>query len=175
MDIEDIITAAVIFAVGVLVLALAFIVGRWLLRKIFIRAPKRDTEAYLRFISPREFEAYMTRLFALMGYDARLTPATSDGGKDIVLRDEGEVIYVECKQWEEGAFVGPPELQKLAGAAALDSVGEIIFVATCRYSETAERAAAQSRTMKVTLWTMDDILRAIRMVKEETGVKYIEE
>ncbi|MBQ9364697.1 MAG: restriction endonuclease [Schwartzia sp.] len=169
--------AIVVLLVCAAILAVAFwglrlIIG-WLWRHVFHRGAKPDTEAYLREISPREFEEYMTQLFIIMGYNATLTPETNDGGKDIVLERDGVTCYVECKQWERDAHIGRPELQKLAGAAALDSVENILFVATCRYADTAIDAAEKSETMHVELWGMDDIMANINEAKRLTGVKRI--
>lgn len=58
-------------------------------------------ERYILKLKPREFEWLIELLYEDLGYDTKLTPATRDGGKDIIAsinREDGnEKIYVECK------------------------------------------------------------------------------
>ncbi|NRR01974.1 restriction endonuclease [Brevibacillus sp. RS1.1] len=52
-------------------------------------------------LKPVEFERLIERLYSSMGYKTHLTPATRDGGKDIIasiVRPDGEErVYIECK------------------------------------------------------------------------------
>lgn len=64
-----------------------------------------DGEKYLKhFLNPREFELLIGSLYESLGYEVEVTPATRDGGKDIIARidreDGKEVVYVECKLYK---------------------------------------------------------------------------
>lgn len=55
-------------------------------------------------LKPREFELLIEVLYEHIGYETKLTPATRDGGKDIITniqREDGnEKVYVECKLYK---------------------------------------------------------------------------
>ena len=55
-------------------------------------------------LEPRDFELLIEELYKKMGYKTTLTPATRDGGKDIIAEieryDGRDLIYVECKLYK---------------------------------------------------------------------------
>lgn len=55
-------------------------------------------------LKSREFEYLIELLYQQLGYSTVLTPATRDGGKDVIARieraDGYEEIYVECKKYD---------------------------------------------------------------------------
>lgn len=55
-------------------------------------------------LKSREFEYLIELLYQQLGYSTVLTPATRDGGKDVIARieraDGCEEIYVECKKYD---------------------------------------------------------------------------
>ncbi|MBB6635689.1 restriction endonuclease [Cohnella thailandensis] len=55
-------------------------------------------------LKPVEFEWLIEDLYERMGYETEWTPATRDGGKDIIARgkrpDGEECVYVECKLYK---------------------------------------------------------------------------
>lgn len=66
-------------------------------RFIYLEKPNRN----LFKLKPVEFEWLIEELYSKMGYDTKWTPATRDGGKDVIasiIRPDGiEHVYVECK------------------------------------------------------------------------------
>lgn len=60
-------------------------------------------ETVLFNLHPREFEIIIYKLYCKMGYDAILTKATRDGGKDVIAikkcSDGIEKLFVECKRY----------------------------------------------------------------------------
>lgn len=60
-----------------------------------------DLENYILDLKPREFELLIANLYEELGYETEVTPATRDGGKDIIgriKREEGkDIVYAECK------------------------------------------------------------------------------
>ena len=90
--------------------------------------------------TPYEFEHLLT----CMGYHARVTKSSSDGGIDVIAhRDElgfePPIIKVQCKQ-STGGF-GRPEVQKLYGSIERDE--RALFVTLGSYS-------AEARTFELT-------------------------
>jgi restriction system protein len=51
--------------------------------------------------TPRDFEYFVADVFKELGFDAQVTKATGDGGKDIVLIKEKTKAIVECKRYND--------------------------------------------------------------------------
>lgn len=58
---------------------------------------------YMRELPPRKFEEVIAEILRDLGYTVQLTPATRDGGRDIIVGVKtsfGELlVIVECKRW----------------------------------------------------------------------------
>ena len=96
--------------------------------------------------SSYEFEHFIAHLLECMGYFARVTKASGDGGVDVIAhRDrlgfEPPVIKVQCKQTM--AVSGRPDVQKLFGAIERDEKG--LFVTLGSFSPDA-RVFEQSKS-----------------------------
>lgn len=70
-------------------------------------------------LTPYEFEKFVAHLLTCMGYHARVTQQSSDGGIDVIahkdeLGFEPPIIKVQCKQTLEQ--IGRPKVQELHGA-----------------------------------------------------------
>ena len=88
--------------------------------------------------SPYDFEHFIAHLLTCMGYHARVTKASGDGGIDVIahrgeLGFEPPIIKVQCKQ-STGSF-GRPEVQKLYGSIERDEMA--LFVTLGAYSTEA--------------------------------------
>lgn len=100
-------------------------------------------------ISPDRFEHFVAHLLSCMGYHARVTQQSGDGGIDIIAhRDElgfePPVVKVQCKQIVSN--IGRPEVQQLVGAVAQSEFG--LFVTLGGYTREAldtERTRANLR------------------------------
>lgn len=92
--------------------------------------------------SPRDFEKYMAELYRKMGYQVELTPATRDGGKDIILRSPdilGDLVYyVECKQYNPNHKVGLDIVQRFTGVIEIDKANAGIIATTSFFSPDAQ-------------------------------------
>ncbi|WP_322613198.1 restriction endonuclease [Dermacoccus abyssi] len=90
-------------------------------------------------LSDREFEIFTADLLRAMGYEARVTDFTGDGGIDVIAHRDAlglqpPIIKVQCKHTT--ATMGRPEVQRLLGALApRDEHG--LFVALGTYSREA--------------------------------------
>jgi len=60
-------------------------------------------EKKLYNLSPRDFEYLVAILYDRMGYKVTLTPATRDGGKDVIAEicdyERREKVFIECKRY----------------------------------------------------------------------------
>jgi len=95
-----------------------------LIRAKFIGDPDRvqdKTESFYRMDS-REFECLVERLYDSMGYETELTPARSDGGRDVIARrrepGRKEDLRVECKRHTKP--VGVEFARRLLGVVSSD-------------------------------------------------------
>ncbi|WP_413208137.1 restriction endonuclease [Rhodospirillum sp. A1_3_36] len=89
-------------------------------------------------MTPYEFEKFVAHLLTCMGYHARVTKQSSDGGIDIIahkdeLGFEPPIIKVQCKQTLEP--IGRPKVQELHGAVELGEHG--LFVTLGPFSAQA--------------------------------------
>ena len=93
---------------------------------------------------PTDFERYCAALFCKMGYSARVTPPTNDGGYDIRLDADGESWLVECKCYAAGHAVSRPAIQKLVGANSVQRADHLLFVTTSEFAQPAVAYAQQA-------------------------------
>lgn len=96
-------------------------------------------------VSDREFEEFTADLLRSLGYQARVTQFTQDGGVDVIAhRDplgvEPPLIKVQCKH--QTSTIGAPEVQQLVGTQAATELG--LFVTLGSYSRDA-RAIERAR------------------------------
>ncbi|MBZ0216083.1 MAG: restriction endonuclease [Fimbriimonadaceae bacterium] len=80
-------------------------------------------------INDEEFEHFVARLLEAMGYFARVTKKSGDGGVDVIAhRDElgfePPLIKVQCKQ--TFSTIGRPDVQKLDGAVGVGEFGMFV-------------------------------------------------
>lgn len=89
-------------------------------------------------LTPHEFEKFIAHLLTCMGYHARVTQQSSDGGIDIIahkdeLGFEPPIIKVQCKQTLDQ--IGRPKVQELHGAIETGEHG--LFVTLGPFSKDA--------------------------------------
>ncbi|MBC9958376.1 restriction endonuclease [Yimella sp. cx-51] len=89
-------------------------------------------------MSHQQFEEFTADLLVSMGYQARVTPYTGDGGVDVIAhRDplglEPPIIKVQCKHTT--ATQSRPDVQRLIGTLASNELG--LFVTLGTYSKDA--------------------------------------
>ena len=98
---------------------------------------KRQTSIEsIRALSWQDFERMMVAAFRDKGYVAQPTSAGPDGGVDILLRKDGEVSLVQCKQWKT-ARIGVRPIRELAGVVASEKASRGIFVCSGDYTNEA--------------------------------------
>lgn len=117
-----------------------------------------DNAEYLHSVEPDKFESIVAELFKSMGYDVELTPFINDGGKDIIVKKDNEVSYVECKRYSKKNRVGRPEIQKLVGAMIGAHVERGFFVTTSHFTNTAIEYAKACKVTLIDLESLTDLI-----------------
>lgn len=95
-----------------------------------------DINGIINFYSekPSDFENLCAKMFERMGYTAKVTPPTNDGGYDILLTKGEDKVIVECKCYSIKNKVGRPIIQKLVGANTVVMANKMIFITTSDFS-----------------------------------------
>jgi restriction system protein len=93
----------------------------------------------LHGMSHEEFEEFVAELLRTVGYQARVTPYSNDGGVDVIAhRDpfglEPPVIKVQCKHLTGN--IGAPEVNQLTGTLARGELA--LFVSLGAYTKDAQ-------------------------------------
>lgn len=110
-------------------------------------------------VTSREFEKIVERVFNDSGFETVLTPATRDGGKDIIatkyVMGKPVVFYVECKKYGREEKVGVAAVRSLYGVQTDDKVNKAVLVTTSRFTSGARAFAERQKTL-IDLLNIDD-------------------
>ena len=101
-------------------------------------------------INPYQFEEFVGHLLECMGYHARVTQKTADGGVDIIAhKDElgfaPPIIKVQCKQTLNS--IGQPDVAQLYGHVELTEFG--LFVTLGVFTADAKRFERSKRNLRL--------------------------
>ncbi len=92
-------------------------------------------------LSARQFEHLVAELLSRDGFEVEVTPATRDGGKDIIASLKTTagsfVVYVECKRYSPHRRVGVSVARELIGIVHLEQASAGLLVTTSSFSEPA--------------------------------------
>lgn len=109
-------------------------------------------QSQLKFpnISHRDFEEFTADLLRALGYQARVTQYSQDGGVDVIAhRDplgvEPPLIKVQCKHHTN--TISGPEVQQLVGTLAPSELA--VFVTLGSYSKDAQSIERQKRGLRL--------------------------
>lgn len=118
-----------------------------------------EDKELLYSVTPREFEQIVERVFNDAGFETVLTPASRDGGKDIIatkyVMGKPVVFYIECKRYGREQKVGVAVVQRLYGVQTDDKINKAILVTTSRFTSGAKRFAEKQKTL-IDLIDIDD-------------------
>jgi restriction system protein len=103
-----------------------------------------------RDLSHQEFEEFTADLLRAMGYQARVTAYSQDGGVDVIahkdpLGIEPPLIKVQCKHVTSS--IGSPDVQQLLGTLAQDELG--LFVTLGAFSREAHGIERANRRLRL--------------------------
>jgi restriction system protein len=102
-------------------------------------------------ISDRDFERLVERLYDAMGYETKLTPPTSDGGRDIIATKgragHKDHLRIECKLHKDPVRVG--RARELLGVVSDEKVNKGVLVASSRFTRGAVRLAERNPRLEL--------------------------
>ena len=122
-------------------------------------------------VHPKLFEETVASVFKSLGFDARATAYSGDGGIDIVLDGPGDsTVGVQVKRWKNTIQVD--QIREFLGALVLEGHTSGIFVTTSAYSRGAIESAsvAETRGIPIKLLNASDFYKmlGIAQVSEPT-------
>lgn len=115
-------------------------------------------------LSGYEFEHEVAKLYEKLGYDARVTKATGDGGVDVVLTRDGEKIAVQCKHHANP--VGPNDFRALIGTIVTQGFDRGVFVSLNGFTAGVLKEKGTCR-VEVDLVDIHTLLKYSKDVAEE--------
>jgi len=119
-------------------------------------------------LPPRKFEELVAELLADLGYEVELTPATRDGGKDILAymtTPHGKLLcLVEAKKYRRDRPVGVELVRELYGTLVDADASSAMLVTTSSFSPVA-RAFQQRHQYKLALRDYGNVVQWIEGYK----------
>jgi restriction system protein len=105
-----------------------------------MQAHKKEPDG-IHALAPRQFEELVAELLRDMGWDVQLTPATRDGGKDILAyldTDIGKLLcLVEAKRYSKSRKIGVELVRTLYGTLCDYQANSAMMVTTSSFSKDA--------------------------------------
>jgi HJR/Mrr/RecB family endonuclease len=103
-------------------------------------------------LSPRKFEELIASILKDLGFEVELTPATRDGGRDIIAHIRNAVCsyltHIECKRYAPDNKVGVGIVREVIGVHHIKGATKSIIVTTSFFSKDAiEEAARMENTL----------------------------
>lgn len=119
-------------------------------------------------LPPRKFEELIADLLKDLGYEVELTPATRDGGKDILAymnTPHGKLLcLVEAKRYRQDRSVGVELVRALYGTLIDADASSVMLVTTSSFSPDAQ-AFQQRHRYKLALRDYGDVVQWIEHYK----------
>ena len=127
----------------------------------------------IKTVSPERFEDLVVELLVKIGYGrGRRVGRSGDGGIDGVVTQDRlgfERVYIQAKRWDK-AQVGEPEIRTFSGSLDPHGATRGVFITTSRFSEAAQRTAAEVARNNKTILLIDGPKLAKLMIEYEVGV-----
>jgi restriction endonuclease Mrr len=119
-------------------------------------------------VNPRQFEELVAEVLAHKGVEVSLTPATRDGGRDIVANVctplGAFLCYIECKRYAPDRPVGVRPVRELFGIVSHGNVTRGMLVTTSGFTKPAREFAADV-PHRLSLRAFDDIVAWLEDVR----------
>jgi len=122
----------------------------------------RTQSEFWRSLSGVAFERELARLYRQLGYQVRVTPASGDGGIDLILSQDGRRTVVQCKATRKP--VGPEVVRDLYGTL-IDSRADDAILASLSGATAGAADFAYGKQIRI----ID--LAAIIQMQEEAGIQ----
>ena len=114
-------------------------INSWCKRKLLDRQESIDT---VRNLNWKEFEELVGEAYRRQGYTVyENTGAGPDGGIDLTLKKNGELILVQCKQWRN-IKVGVDKVRELYGVQISQNANKSILMTSGFFTQEAKNFAA---------------------------------
>jgi restriction system protein len=91
--------------------------------------------AYWYNLNGYDFEREVAIVFTSLGFNAKITPKSNDGGVDIILKMGNKTTYVQCKAFKSN--VGVAVVRELYGVMQSDNIKSGIVVTLNGFSQGA--------------------------------------
>lgn len=96
-------------------------------------------------VHPRRFEELVCSVFRDLGYNARATAYSGDGGVDVILEESsGSSIGVQVKRYAKSRRIEAEQIRSLVGALLVNGHTQGIFVTTSSFRKGARAAAGKT-------------------------------
>ncbi len=148
-----------------------------------LSTPIKDVQTYLtakysdRFsMAWQLFEDTVGSVFAGLGYKARVTARSDDGGIDVILDGpDDRTIGVQVKRYRNS--IKAAQIRELAGALVLNGLTEGVFVTTSSFQQGAEEAAklAAARGIPVRLLDAKRFYEALKIAQSQSNHRSFQE
>ncbi|MGG0240533.1 restriction endonuclease [Bacillus rhizoplanae] len=129
------------------------------LKKEYYRSAPPDF-TIVQDLSGTEFENYMEALFKKKGYDVTTTPATGDGGVDLIIsrkiNGRNARTAVRCKRYKKS--VGVSAIQEVFAGKHLYKCQKSMVITTSEFTKPAIKTA---NDLKVVLWDKYKLIEEI--------------
>jgi hypothetical protein len=120
---------------------------------------KRHERSHWSDMNWKTVEHEIANLFRRLGFNARATPPSNDGGVDVVALKDSVKVVIQCKQHE--TVIGSPDVVQLIGTAKIQRAEVAIMYSKSGFTSGARETA---RNAGVILWTLDDLVAHARKV-----------
>lgn len=141
------------------------LINYWRKRKILDKQESIDT---VRKLNWKEFEELVGEAFRRQGYDVyENTGAGPDGGIDLSLKKNGELILVQCKQWKN-VKVGVDKVRELYGVQMSQNANKSILMTSGFFTQEAKNFAADK---PIDLVEGSELLKFVNLVQREPKIK----
>lgn len=128
-----------------------------------------ELEKTLKGMTAKQFSVFVSNLFKELGYSTQLTTKDCNEGKDVVIKGNGKLIYIDCKHWKHTENVGKRALQRLV-ANTIQHYGGIkraIIVTTGEYNKDVyEYVECMKWYMRLDLWSIKDVIREFNRIDD---------
>lgn len=98
---------------------------------------------------PYEFEKHVAFIFNKLGYKTKVTKATGDGGKDIIMHKDGKKCVVEVKLYATNRKISEDKIRKLHSAKIECEADDAFFVTTSDFTKQAIKLAEKVNIMLI--------------------------
>ncbi len=120
-------------------------------RYIGVAGTQPERVKLLQEADDRDFEYLVAALYRELGYEAKVTPARGDGGRDIEAQREGasrrESLLIECKRYT--GKVGVAATRALIGVVANERATKGVLVTSGAFTRGATKLAASNMTIEL--------------------------